>query len=751
MYQYTPIDTKPRTFRLIKLLPSVKHRLPSLRATVRIEIIEADLDAICEYDALSYAWNVGYLEQPDRRVIVETQSGSHELPIFRSLELALVRLAANYADRPLFVDQICINQSDNDEKGKQVQLMQDIYTKCIRVIVWLGPASRLSDRWFDSTSEICKEGILSRLIAGQDPSRFLRVFDAVMNPNLEVQGTERRDRDDVLWLLSQYGDRYPLDGLTDVLKRTWFNRLWIIQEACLAPNVIFVCGDRSLCFDCFRCGTLFFNIYNTHWVNNLQHSVSQQELNRRNDIFSLTGGLIRIYQERKAIHKTGRRQQLYDLVLKYNVNDGVPKIGATLPEDRLYGLLGLMEDNDSLHGLVVQYGNVNKVYTEFAGIMARRNLDLLLFSQSQKRISGLPSWVPDWSMDLKLPHSYTNLTTPAFMVRAAPDNEPEPQYDLNLGRLAVKGTPIDRIIRVGEQTLGRDVERQVTELVDFRSVKRFSAEVDEFLQRAGENPLCPFPYGSNDEVRSLAAARLSDSGLTEKLLLQTSASTAEVGVKLCELHQQVGKWGQRLIDTDRAVQSYHITRIIGTIGIIPWYCVPVGEVDVLRFCAVDPVSAFKIGLRGASLFLVDVLGICASSAVITIFYQYLRLRHRFTRVDFKLGNDAVLKRVGLDADIMRGKDMSDYRDYLLKNIGRKVYLTEKGYVGLGPASMVAGDFAAIIFGSTVPHILRPRNTLNANNDGDSSWSYVGEAYCDGVMEAEVPLSQHETAVTFNIF
>lgn len=750
MYQYAPIDAKPRVFRLIKLLKPIRSYLPSSRDTVRLEIIEVDLDAACSYDALSYTWGVQGLQQPDRRVIVETPDGSRELRIFRPLELALLHLAAtNYADRPLFVDQICINQSDDGEKGSQVPLMRDIYTNCARVVVWLGPASRSSDKWFDFTREVCNEGILSRFMQ-KNVGHFMNVFDAVMDPSREVTAAEREDRDDILWLLSQYGHLYPLDGLADVLGRAWFNRLWIIQESCLAPSVIFVSGTRSLCFDCFRSGTLFYNIYNTHWLNNVQHSVSQGEVRRRSELLNVTRGLIRIFQERKAIHTAGRRQQLYDVLLKYNVNDDGPKIGATLPEDRLYGLLGLVGDDDSLHGLDVRYGDAIKVYTEFAGMLARKNIDVLLFSQSPKRIAGLPSWVPDWSMDLKVPHAYTNLTTPVFKPRRV-DDQQEPNIDLDLGRLAVQGMVIDRIIQVGRQSMHSDPERQVTALVDFRSVRRFTAEIDEFLQLASDNPLCPFPYSSNEELRLQAAVRLSDSALSEKHFSEALGSTTEAIKKLQALHGEAAKWGQRLIDTDRQVKSYHINRIIGTVGIIPWYCVPVGEVDVLRLCAADPIFALKTGLKGAALFLVDALGICASSAAVVLFSKYLRIRRRFTGVRFNdPGSEEIVTKVGLSSDLIMGHDMSTYRENLLKNIGRRVYLTEKGYLGLGPGGMMHGDFVAFLFGGTVPHILRQKVGSSLSGH-DTSWQYVGEAYCDGIMDGEAVGSGHENATTFNIF
>jgi hypothetical protein len=37
-----------------------------------------------------------------------------------------------------WIDAICINQKDSDERGQQVQFMAKIYNQAHRVIVWLG-------------------------------------------------------------------------------------------------------------------------------------------------------------------------------------------------------------------------------------------------------------------------------------------------------------------------------------------------------------------------------------------------------------------------------------------------------------------------------------------------------------------------------------------------------------------------------------------------------------------------------------
>lgn len=151
--------------------------------------------------------------------------------------------------------------------------MGAIYARCARVVVWLGPSTRQSDEVFAFAEDVCgAEGAaLGRVMLGpKNAARFPKVYEAVVYPDFKLDGSDgdaeaeavRRDRDDLLRLVRRYGPRYPLRGVADLLGRPWFSRLWVIQECCLAPDVVFVCGLRSLCFDCMRAVMLFYTIWN---------------------------------------------------------------------------------------------------------------------------------------------------------------------------------------------------------------------------------------------------------------------------------------------------------------------------------------------------------------------------------------------------------------------------------------------------------------------------------------------------------
>ena len=59
-------------------------------------------------------------------------------PVTISLHRALQQLSDSHLDRVLWADSVCINQTDVDERNRQVRLMAKVYATASRVLVWLG-------------------------------------------------------------------------------------------------------------------------------------------------------------------------------------------------------------------------------------------------------------------------------------------------------------------------------------------------------------------------------------------------------------------------------------------------------------------------------------------------------------------------------------------------------------------------------------------------------------------------------------
>ncbi|KAI1122290.1 heterokaryon incompatibility protein-domain-containing protein [Nemania abortiva] len=755
-FEYPSLCSKPRAFRLIKLLPPTRAVFPPFRETLNIEIIETNADeAAGEYDTLSYCWGGGVA---DRTVVVSVPNGHgnsieyRRIYISASLESALLGLARGNNirnGRPIFADQICINQADSAEKVQQVRLMGEVYARGARTVVWLGEGTTETSRYLDFLSELSSEGVLSRVM-GPNVSHYMKVFDAVMDSSIGLETeAEREDRDDILDLVARYGPRFPLRGLSEILRCAWLNRLWTVQEGCLPVNLTFKCGERSLCYDCVCGGLLFHSIWTTYCVDMPQGPVSKEEIQARHEIYGLSQPFIRIIAGRRAIHGAqAQRRSLYDIVVQYNVNDDKPKTGATKAEDRIYALLGLVGKDDVARETIeeMEVDNVAGTFTKFAASVVKRHADVLLFSQMPKSPAHghqLPSWVPDWSADpLRIPYGYSDLTTPVFSAGGCRE-ENDIVADASTGVLRVGATLAGRVIRVGAHGIRPD-ESATIQNVEFVSVRRFFEEIHDFMEEAAKANASHAPDISNEQRRLDSAIRLSDGGLSVRQFPTRFDSNTAVTL-LRDIHTSVSHWGNKLRDVETQTRSLSsFTGMIRTAGVMPWYWTPASEIDVIRLCAIDPIAATGAWLRGLFLTMSDVCWVMWYIAKLRLLTAMTRLRQKRAKVDFQRSDrDKVLSNVGLKSDLLLSQEWELYTSNLFKNIGRKLFLTDTGYVGLGPLhNTEVGDAIVVIPGSSVPHILRPLDLC--------SWSYVGEAYCDGIMDGELIAEDSKTVRMFEI-
>jgi Heterokaryon incompatibility protein (HET) len=124
---------KPRRYQHLQLSLEQFHNV-----TVFCELEVASRQLCAPYIALSYAWGNGNGNLP---ICV----GDTIVRISINLEAALQELRDEQDDLMLWVDQLCINQEDEEEKGQQVKEMKNIYAQATHVITWIGVAADNSD------------------------------------------------------------------------------------------------------------------------------------------------------------------------------------------------------------------------------------------------------------------------------------------------------------------------------------------------------------------------------------------------------------------------------------------------------------------------------------------------------------------------------------------------------------------------------------------------------------------------------
>lgn len=192
--------------RVLKLRPST-----SVLSEVDCELVEvtqADLTSgAVVYEALSWCWGAAKFAR-SLRIHVDHQV--FHFPISSTIESALRALRKEHSVRCLWIDALCINQGDTEERNEQVPNMNQIYKSAENVCIWLGES--------DENSHMAFEFIKTELLS-------LWGFDKLCeNQKMSEQ-----------WA-----------AFLTLMKRPWFSRRWVVQEIALANRGTLHCGRDNI-------------------------------------------------------------------------------------------------------------------------------------------------------------------------------------------------------------------------------------------------------------------------------------------------------------------------------------------------------------------------------------------------------------------------------------------------------------------------------------------------------------------------
>lgn len=169
--------------------------------------------------------------------------------VTRNLRTALRHLCKELSGSLVWIDAICINQFDDEEKSWQVEMMSAIYATAERVLVWLGPAAGRSDYLMDKLEALGEEGA-RRGIGLLSEDDISEVRTSVANV---VAGQERLSSDDSIeaWIArfslnDTQESKLPLQPLLELMGRPWWQRVWVVQELTVARRAVFACGAKRI-------------------------------------------------------------------------------------------------------------------------------------------------------------------------------------------------------------------------------------------------------------------------------------------------------------------------------------------------------------------------------------------------------------------------------------------------------------------------------------------------------------------------
>lgn len=212
LFEYEPLDLGVKSFRLLMLHPGAGGE-------VACDIFQASLEPedIIPYEALSYAWGSNDLSE-------SITVNRRRLPITKSLFHAMNHLRRD-AGRILWVDAVCIDQSNVAERGHQVGQMGDVYREAEQVLIWLGPSSYENKILMDFLRALYRDS--SRQKDAGDLSQAQENWLSAQ----QDAGIGRAALDDI-----------RRQALTSLLEEPWFTRVWILQEVSHARAASVCCG-----------------------------------------------------------------------------------------------------------------------------------------------------------------------------------------------------------------------------------------------------------------------------------------------------------------------------------------------------------------------------------------------------------------------------------------------------------------------------------------------------------------------------
>ncbi|KAK3074463.1 hypothetical protein LTR53_003071 [Teratosphaeriaceae sp. CCFEE 6253] len=204
-------------------------RLIILRPGKATDLVRCDLHYICltsrpllPYETSSYVWG-----NAKNRGTIILEDRTFDVPA--SSEAVLRRMRRSDTDRLVWLDAVCINQSDVGERSQQVALMTEIYGNTTRNLIWLGAPA--SDQEADANVRSLME-VWAHLQKRTDNCD--RFFDKVMQARGHAPEEGR---------LPDGADLIALQRLYDC---PWFTRLWVVQEAALPPRSQCHYGEHAI-------------------------------------------------------------------------------------------------------------------------------------------------------------------------------------------------------------------------------------------------------------------------------------------------------------------------------------------------------------------------------------------------------------------------------------------------------------------------------------------------------------------------
>ncbi|USP77358.1 hypothetical protein yc1106_04632 [Curvularia clavata] len=712
--------------------------------------IVCELNNVClgtvEYRALSYVWG-------SRFNMRSIRLNGRNYPVTLNLETALRHLRVKYKDGlVLWVDALCINQADSEERTRQVEIMGRIYELCRECLVYLGqsldgnpgattePAPVLDFGAIDIYAQTCRNMETQRNRTLHDVFEFFhklsnsKHFHETLPLRIEHQGAEiESGNHNDLKIRSVFFE--ALRMFMHAPFTPWWSRIWTVQEVALPPHVILSYGTITAPWTMFSKAANEYKIHSNTCCREFIRGLPRDQERVVSNSFETISAIQDLRLRYHANRSQSTHLSLLDLLSQFRDRR------ASDPRDKVYALLSMARLLPGLDLLAPDYSlseaEVFRIAT-LVSIYSTKSLSVFSTELGRKFRSDLASWVPDWGAPGG--HLYRSRANMIKHYKASMEEAtPASIVPIEGAKLRLRATRITTVERVGEIMWGEDpsYSRKTLNQWFYLWLEQLCVPEDERPSKTGENrkpsqriymyefwkAMCADVIQEHITTGSTRKVQPDDMSAFETWAKYSSlspfstrenrelASNWSSKAELWSLF--LSTWPTEINDEEpNAPNEYipsHLEDLDAAYNAIH-DLMQFPEPDILEFRSGDRKSSFD----WRTLYL-------------TV-YQALRDHY---------GADTCLY-----SDREKSQIPSIERSISIATLSRRLIYGSLA-IGLGPADMAVGDEICLLPGGKTPFILRPRGFTTRLQKGEEGmyetvdryrYEIIGDCYVDGWMD-----------------
>jgi hypothetical protein len=411
-YVYRSLDVAKKEIRLLHLEDMPSQKLVGCKGqhvTGRLEIVYLEA-SVSTYVALSYVRG----PKQENTSAVALDNGTF-LPMTPTLCTALLEITKHcyLSGLPLWIDAVCINQSDDVEKSWQVAQMGEIYKGAAKTLIYLGPEDdklQIAMALIKIISDRVRDIRESPHLYYHDPLHHHvdRITSSYINgvKKPSTAGLLRTHLKQIAALQLRAKDQRQLPVLLGrVMRRPWWRRVWVLQEFVLSSAPVFICGGVSVEFHHISYAFMYFST-----VTMCHDQAADQagpEFRRKESAIRKYREVVKytripafgLKHERKYSGPYAMRFQELHLVLQ-DLYDSELVLGATDPQDFVFSILGLATSWDPGQRRIKPDYTLSCVEVYVQTTLSLVNVGcgrvLRLTVRQPRTMENLPTWTPDW-------------------------------------------------------------------------------------------------------------------------------------------------------------------------------------------------------------------------------------------------------------------------------------------------------------------------------------------------------------------